>query len=131
MRKYKFNEEFFDVLNEKSAYWLGFLYADGYVRMKDGKSGELKLKLKDTDKHHIEKFLFDLKCEKPIKCGVDNKSKFCLVTVYSNKIVNRLFELGCVNNKTQKIRLPNLDNKLMNHLVNKHINNNFINKIIL
>jgi len=47
MRKYKFNEEFFDVLNEKSAYWLGFLYADGYVRMKDGKSGELKLKLKE------------------------------------------------------------------------------------
>lgn len=39
MRKYKLNEHFFDELNEKSAYWLGFLYADGYVRMKDGKSG--------------------------------------------------------------------------------------------
>jgi hypothetical protein len=117
MRKYKFNEDFFDVLNEKSAYWLGFLYADGYVRMKDGKSGELKLKLKDTDKHHIEKFLSDLNCKKPIKCGVESNSKCCSVTVYSNKIVNRLFELGCVNNKTQKIRLPNLDNQLMNHFI--------------
>ena len=117
MRKYMLNENFFDVLNEKSSYWLGFLYADGYVRMKDGKSGELKLKLKDTDKCHIEKFLKHLECDKPIKCGVDNKSKFCSVTVYSNLLVNRLFELGCLNNKTQKIRLPILDSNLMNHFV--------------
>ena len=38
MRKYKVNENYFDVLNENSSYWLGFLYADGYVRMKDRKS---------------------------------------------------------------------------------------------
>jgi hypothetical protein len=117
MRKYNLNENFFDVLNEKSTYWLGFLYADGYVRMKDGKSGELKLKLKDTDKCHIEKFLKDIECDKPIKCGIDNKSKFCSVTVYSNKMVNKLFELGCVNNKTQVIRLPILENDLMNHFI--------------
>ena len=117
MRKYNLNENFFDVLNEKSAYWLGFLYADGFVRMKDGKSGELKLKLKDTDKSHIEKFLKDINCNKPIKCGIDNKSKFCSVTVYSNLLVNKLFDLGCVNNKTQKIRLPNLEDGLMNHFI--------------
>ena len=117
MRKYNLNENFFDVLNEKSAYWLGFLYADGCVRMKDGKSGELKIKLKDTDKNHIEKFLRDIECEKTIKCGIDNKSKFCSVTVYSNIMVNKLFELGCVNNKTQKIRLPNLNKDLMSHFI--------------
>ena len=103
MRKYNFNEHFFDNLNEKSADWLGFLYADGYTRMKNGKSGEVKLKLKDTDRNHIELFLKDLGCNKPIKCGVDKKSKFCSVTVYSNIMVKQLFELGCVNNKTQKI----------------------------
>lgn len=117
MRKYNLNENFFDVLNEKSAYWLGFLYADGFVRMKDGKSGELKLKLKDTDKSHIEKFLKDINCEKPIKCGIDNKSKFCSVTVYSNLLVNKLFELGCVNNKTQKIRLPELTGEFISHFI--------------
>lgn len=31
---------FFDELNEKSTYWLDFLYTDGSVRMKDSKSGE-------------------------------------------------------------------------------------------
>ena len=117
MRKYNLNECFFDNINEKSAYWLGFLYADGYVRMKNGKSGELKLKLKDTDKSHIEKFLKDLDCEKPIKCGVDGNSKFCSVTVYSNILVNRLFELGCVNNKTFKITFPEINNKFMCHFI--------------
>lgn len=117
MRKYNLNENFFDVLNEKSVYWLGFLYADGFVRMKDGKSGELKLKLKDTDKNHIEKFLKDINCDKPIKCGIDNKSKFCSVTIYSNLLVNKLFDLGCVNNKTQKIRLPELTEELISHFI--------------
>lgn len=117
MRKYSFNEHFFDELNEKSSYWLGFLYADGYTRMKDGKSGELKLKLKDTDKSHIEKFLTDIECDKPIKCGIDGKSKFCSVTVYSNLLVNRLFDLGCVNNKTFKIIFPNIEPNLIKHFV--------------
>lgn len=117
MRKYKLNEHFFDELNEKSAYWLGFLYADGYVRMKDGKSGELKLKLKDTDVGHISKLLNDLECDNPIKCGVDKKSKFCSVTIYSNLMVNRLFELGCVNNKTFKIMFPDIDLNLIKHFV--------------
>jgi len=117
MRKYNFNECFFHDLNEKSAYWLGFLYADGYVRMKDGKSGEIKLKLKNTDKNHIEKFLKDIECEKPIKCGVDGKSEYCMVTLYSNLLVNKLFELGCVNNKTQKILLPKLDEPHMSHFI--------------
>jgi DNA-binding transcriptional regulator WhiA len=117
MRKYRLNENFFDELNEKSSYWLGFLYADGYVRMKDGKSGELKIKLKDTDKSHIEKFLIDIECEKTIKCGIENNSKFCSVSVYSTVMVNKLFELGCVNNKTQKIRLPNLNKNLMHHFI--------------
>lgn len=117
MRKYNFNEHFFHELNEKSSYWLGFLYADGYVRMKDNKSGELKIKLKDTDKNHIEKFLKDIECDKPIKCGIDNKSKFCSVTIYSNLLVNRLFELGCVNNKTFKIMFPNIESNLIKHFV--------------
>ena len=117
MRKYKVNENYFDVLNENSSYWLGFLYADGYVRMKDGKSGELKLKLKDTDKEHICKFLNDIESNHPIKCGTDNNSNFCQVSVNSNTMVKRLFELGCDNKKTFKIRLPDLPLNLMNHFV--------------
>ena len=119
MRKYDLNKYFFDELNEKSAYWLGFLYADGSVRMKDGKSGELKLKLKDIDRGHIENFLEDISSNHPIKCGISKKdnSKFCYVCVNSNYMIKKLFELGCVQNKTFKIRLPKLNNKLMSHFI--------------
>jgi len=117
MRKYKVNEYFFDSLNEKSAYWFGFLYADGYVRMKDGKSGEMKVKLKDTDKNHIQKFLLDIESDAPIKCGTDNKSKFCSVSVNSNYMVKKLFTLGCMEKKTQKIRLPNIPTKFMGSFI--------------
>jgi hypothetical protein len=115
MRKYNLNEEFFENLNEKSVYWLGFLYADGYVRMR--RSGELKLKLKDTDSSHIEKFLKDLNCNSPMKFGRYENSSYCYVSVNSNKLVKSLVELGCFQNKTQKIRLPNITHDLMNHFI--------------
>jgi len=119
MRKYNLNETFFDELNETSAYWLGFLYADGSVRMKYGRSGELKLKLKSTDKDHISIFLKDIQSDAPIKCGTSRNdgSKFCYVLINSNHMVRRLFELGCVQNKTLKIRLPKLVDELMSHFV--------------
>jgi hypothetical protein len=115
-RKYTLNENFFDNLNEKSCYWLGFLYADGYVRQR--KSSELRLKLKEDDKPHIEKFIKDLDSNSPIKYYSDGKSNCCYVSINSNKLVSKLFELGCVQNKTQEIRLPsNMPNKLINHFI--------------
>lgn len=115
MRKYQLNEKFFEELNEKSSYWLGFLYADGCVRMR--RSGELRLKLKDTDKSHIEKFLSDLNSNSPIKTYSDGKSNCCFASLNSNKLVKSLFELGCLQNKTQKIRLPSLPDDLINHFI--------------
>jgi len=119
MRKYSVNEKYFDDLTEDSAYWLGFLYADGYVRLKDGKSGEMKIKLKNTDKDHLEKFKNQIESSNPIKCGVnkDDGSKFCYMMVNSTHIVKKLFDLGCLENKTFKIRLPILNENLMSHFI--------------
>lgn len=56
-RKYKVNHNYFEKIDtEEKAYWLGFLYADGYVRIHKQRSGQLKLKLKKMDIEHIEKF---------------------------------------------------------------------------
>lgn len=47
----------FDVINEDSAYWLGYLMADGcYTLSKDKKSYRLMLECKITDKEILEKF---------------------------------------------------------------------------
>lgn len=61
-----FNEHFFDVIdNEKKAYWLGFIWCDGYmaIRNRKGKkttSYEFKLSLSEIDASHLEKFNRDL-----------------------------------------------------------------------
>ena len=55
-RRYNVNHNYFDIIDtEEKAYWLGFLYADGYIReRKSGNSLEMKLSIKD--KHHLELF---------------------------------------------------------------------------
>ena len=49
-RKYTLNQKFFEEIDSKEkAYWLGFLYADGYI----SKGGIIELSLKSTDSDHI------------------------------------------------------------------------------
>lgn len=52
-RRFYCNENSFSEVNsEESAYWLGFMYADGYVT----KNGYVGLSLFIIDKSHLEKF---------------------------------------------------------------------------
>lgn len=49
---YKFNEHAFDVLdNEQACYWLGFIFADGYVSPEG-----LRINIKRSDEQHLHKF---------------------------------------------------------------------------
>lgn len=45
-------EDAFDVVTEESAYWIGFLMADGSVSDR----GEVRLCLKSDDAHHVSRF---------------------------------------------------------------------------
>lgn len=64
MKKHTFNEHYFDQIdNEHQAYWLGFIWADGYmaIRNRNGHTSyEFKLSLKEDDYQHLEKFNKDL-----------------------------------------------------------------------
>lgn len=54
MIKYTFNENIFSIIdNEEKAYWLGFLYADGYLT----DQGLFGCALQEKDKAHLNKFL--------------------------------------------------------------------------
>lgn len=114
-KKYHVDDTFFEnINNEEKAYWLGFLYADGYVRMHKKRSGELRLKLKIDDKSHIENFKNSLKSTHIIKDFVSKvkindkvyESLCSSLSVYSTKMVKDLFDLGCTNNKTHTIQFP-------------------------
>ena len=69
--RYSFNENFFDVINtEEKAYWLGFIWCDGYVCKSERKgysTYDFKLDLAIQDKKHIEKFKNSLDSTHPIR----------------------------------------------------------------
>lgn len=125
-KKYQVNDNYFEKIDtEEKAYWLGFLYADGNVRMHKGRSGILKLKLKQSDKDHIEKFNKCLDSNYSITDGVEivkSKGKiykcFCsTLVIYNTKLVKDLCNYGCVENKTFKIKFPELKSKLIRHFI--------------
>jgi hypothetical protein len=92
---YKFNEKYFDAIdNEHKAYWLGFLWADGYVGMRDRPNRQLeyniKLDLQESDKSHIEKFKFDLESDHPIH-------NYGYITSYSNSEKSFIYRLFITN----------------------------------
>ena len=125
-KKYEVNENYFEKIdNEEKAYWLGFLYADGYVRLLNRNSAQLKLKLQTSDKSHIEYFKKCIGSTNPIKDSIDifkkdgrsYKSYNSTISIYNKKIVKDLISNGCFNNKTQKIRLPKIEENLIYHFI--------------
>lgn len=60
-----FNEHYFDVIDsEHKAYWLGFIYADGYLNSKQPTVG---IELNHTDIEHLYKFKNDLQSNLDVK----------------------------------------------------------------
>jgi intein-encoded DNA endonuclease-like protein len=125
-RRYDVNHSYFNVIDsEESAYWLGFLYADGCVRKnKSGSQVQLKLSIKDEE--HLIKFKHNLNSESKIlyhtsktktKKGVDSFSNNCALRVNSNVLVNDLINQGCVPRKTFTIEKPNIDEKYFRHFL--------------
>lgn len=125
-KKYNINNEYFKLIdNQDKAYWLGFIFADGYVRMKYNRSGELRLKLATKDLEHIEKFK---KCidsthkiistqSKVIYDGKISISECVSLSIYNTELVKDLYSHGCINNKTFTIEFPDLREDLIRHFI--------------
>lgn len=97
--------------NEEKAYWLGFIFADGYVSKVS--NFELSLALKDID--HLKEFKKFLKFEGNIY--IDNKVGRCRLQFQDYKVVNDLKSIGCVNNKSLILKFPNINNNLIHHFI--------------
>lgn len=110
--------DIFDVIDcEEKAYWLGFLYADGYV----GKNGYIELGLQARDKKHVEKFSAFINSNAKISYREDTNSyRICFTNRHMNK---RLNELGVIPNKS--LQLTKIPNELTLELT-KHFARGFI-----
>lgn len=102
----------FDTIDTpEKAYWLGFIFADGYVSKES--NFELSLGIKDLD--HLNKFKDFIKFEG--KIYIDNKVGRCRLQFQDSQIVNSLKKVGCVNKKSLILRFPNIDESLFSHFI--------------
>lgn len=108
-KKYSFNFDFFEKINsELSAYWLGFLYADGCILApREYGEQEFKLVLNDKDLEILEKFKEDLQSSYPIRHDNSKINPQVIHCLRSQKAVNDLKALGCVENKSLILNFPN------------------------
>jgi hypothetical protein len=124
-RRYVVNHNYFDNIdNEEKAYWLGFIYADGYIReRKSGNSLEIKLSIKDVD--HLNKFKKCIESNHLIKesygkvkyKGGVSTSHMVHLAMYSTKLVNSVKSVGIHSRKTFTIGRPNIDDDLIPHFI--------------
>jgi len=127
-KKYNYYDDIFEKIDtEEKAYWLGFLFADGYVRKRKSNS-ELRLKLSSIDKKHLLKFktfispddipvVYEESKNKSKNGREYKKSKTFKISINSRKIVDDLIKLGCVNKKSLIIEFPKIDSKLEHHFI--------------
>lgn len=111
--KYYINRNYFSVIdNEWKAYWLGFLYADGYVRIKQKGCSNFTMgvSLAKTDYNHLVKLNNSLQSDYPIKeYNAKLNGKIYPVAklgVYNQNIVEDLIDKGCVPNKSLILTFP-------------------------
>ena len=99
-----FNISFFDEINtEEKAYWLGFMFADGFIGQYK-KSYKIELSLATRDFNHLEKFASAIMFSKIKKS--DNR---CRVFIGSKKMFEKLNEYGCTERKSLTLKFPRVD----------------------
>lgn len=97
------NENVFETFTEDSIYWLGYLWADGYIQNTDKNH---TIDLETIDKEHAEKFSKFLGISK-VSIRNRNNSITYRVNGSSRKIVNRLYSIG-FNIKDKRTQFPNI-----------------------
>lgn len=112
MRKYNFNEHYFDIIDcQEKAYWLGFFAADGYNH---ASKGGIEFRLHKQDKEILEKFKSCIGANNPIRLY---KQTYCNLSLYSKYLCNKLSEYGLIQAKTYTLQIPELGDTLMRHFI--------------
>lgn len=107
--------QFENIDTEAKAYWLGFLYADGYVSNKENK---IELALAEKDYHHLEKFKSFMNIQN--KICYKPAAKAYRISFRSDKCKEDLINKGCFPNKSLILKFPTIEQvpeDLLRHFV--------------
>lgn len=117
VNKKDFNINYFsDIKSETQAYLLGFIYADGSISKQTKKySSYLTIQLAEQDKEILELFVKEIY---PSKNILKTSAGYYKITIYSNKLVEDLLNLGVKYNKTYKeLSIPLIKKDLIHHFI--------------
>ena len=126
-RKYKINEDFFNVIDtQEKAYFLGLLYSDG---CNTTECNLIRIVLTNSDRKILEKLSSIIYIDyrpleiRPEKTGIFRGKEYttkesCVLAISSKKISKQLEALGVVKAKTNKITFPSyLSDELISHFI--------------
>ena len=112
-QKYFYDYSVFKKIDtEEKAYWLGFLYADGYVNIEKG----IELTLAEYDYDHLVKFR-KFMGDESIDISYKNSANAYRVCIHSKEIASDLVNLGCIQAKSLILQFPS-EEQVPNHLIN-------------
>ena len=114
--KFPRNSFAFNIIDENSAYWIGFLCADGTVL----KNNEIRISLNAKDIKHIEKFKNFLDSSNTISTSTYGKEERAYFSIKDEQITKDLADRGCINNKTYLLKFPNeqqIPEKYLSHFI--------------
>lgn len=139
-RKYFIDENYFETIDtEEKAYWLGFLAADGTIRLRHGgaekkkRGSSIVLKLAVKDDHHLKKFAKVFGGDSRItyqrdytktRKGAESYSDNCRVSINSNKLVEDIMNKGVIPRKSFTLDKPNIDPIWYNHFIRGYFDGN-------
>lgn len=108
--KFILNHNVFDIIDSKEkAYWLGFIFADGFIT----KDSYVGVALNSEDKKHLEKFrqflesnhiIHTYKCSE--NCFSNLNNYYCKIIFKSEHMSNILKEYGCIEHKSLFLEFP-------------------------
>ena len=114
-----FDKSFFKKIeSEKQAYWLGFIMADGNVY-----KNRLSIELSSIDDNHLNKFVNDIGA-KNLEIKHRKNRKTSIVSIVSKELVEDLFKLGVVYNKTENAFMPSIKEDLIPSFVRGYFDGN-------
>ena len=115
--KYSLDENYFDKLTERSAYFLGLMYADGY---NNTEFHNICLSLQEDDKYILDAFLKDLSTNRPLlkinSKNIRHKTQY-KIQIKNKHMSEQLKIFGCVQAKTKIITFPEIPKELVSHFI--------------
>jgi hypothetical protein len=112
--KYSINLSFFKIWSNDMAYILGYIYADGYVRIQKNK-GELSIKSKDFE--ILEQMNIIMKSEYPITEEDTNTGIIYRLSIYQSEFIRDLLNLGLTTKKSLTMEFPYIPEPYIFHFI--------------